>query len=161
MKVPSLPISRIQPNTHTIDLSGKRGVVLFWADWCGYCQAYKPTFEKLYKSLKTTNIYAVHCPDHQEVCSAFGISSYPTLAFVDEQGNVLETPPTSREDLEGIKAWLSNKRRGTPEKKQRRSSQSGGGGSSPYCSGKTVTGEKCHRYHMAGRKRCWQHTTKK
>ena len=57
----------------------------FWADWCGPCKAFGPTFEKA--SEENPDIVFAKCDTEkaQDVAGAFGIQSIPTLAIFKEQ----------------------------------------------------------------------------
>ncbi len=57
----------------------------FWAEWCGPCKVFGPTFEKA--AAKNEDIAFVKCNTEvqQEVASSFGIRSIPTLAIFREK----------------------------------------------------------------------------
>jgi thioredoxin 1 len=60
----------------------------FYADWCGPCKVVAPVLEELSEEFKgKINIYKVDTEDQQELASAFGIRSIPSLLFcpLDEQ----------------------------------------------------------------------------
>ena len=60
----------------------------FYADWCGPCKMVAPVLEELSKEYDgKINIYKIDTEDQQELASAFGIRSIPSLLFcpVDDQ----------------------------------------------------------------------------
>ena len=63
-------------------------IVDFWAEWCAPCRMVAPVLEELSKEYEgKINIYKVNTEHEQELASAFGIQSIPSLLFipVDEQ----------------------------------------------------------------------------
>ena len=64
----------------------------FWAEWCGPCKMFKPTFEAA--SDKYTDIVFASCntEEQQEVAGSFGIRSIPTLAVFREKVMVFMQP---------------------------------------------------------------------
>ena len=77
----------------------------FWAEWCGPCRMFAPTYEKASESHGDVTFAKVDTEDQQALAQSFGIRSIPTLmAFRD---NVLlysqpgALPESSLEDLIG------------------------------------------------------------
>ena len=64
----------------------------FWAEWCGPCKMFKPTFEAA--SDKYTDIVFASCntEEQQEVAGSFGIRSIPTLAVFREKVMIFMQP---------------------------------------------------------------------
>lgn len=59
----------------------------FYADWCGPCKMVAPIMEELSEEYKgKVNFYKINTENEQELASAFGISSIPSLLFVPKDG---------------------------------------------------------------------------
>ena len=83
-------------------------LVDFWADWCGPCKRFAPTFEKASEAHPDVVFGKVDTEAEQELAGAAGIRSIPTLmAFRDgilvfSQPGAL--PPSALEQvIEGVK----------------------------------------------------------
>lgn len=63
------------------DTVEKNEIVLldFWADWCGPCKTFAPTFEKVAAQNPDVYFGKVDTEAEQELAGAFGIRSIPTL----------------------------------------------------------------------------------
>lgn len=83
---------------------GVDAVVLFYASWCPNCLALAPLYDQLATILKagtkSSNIIMAlfDCEadlKHQDICSAVGVTHYPTLMFVGR--DTLHQRPTTKE----------------------------------------------------------------
>jgi thioredoxin len=84
-------VEQLQPNQFDRFLSdGKRSLVMFYADWCPFCQKFKPSFESL-ANIANNNIsfYASAINDDDNpLWDRFSINAVPTLiAF--EKSNII------------------------------------------------------------------------
>lgn len=62
-------------------------IIDFYADWCGPCKMVAPILEELAKEYEgKLNIYKVDTEAEEELSSAFGIQSIPTLLFIPLTG---------------------------------------------------------------------------
>ncbi len=60
-------------------------IVDFWAEWCGPCRSFAPTFESASKQHEDIVFGKVDTEDQQELAMAFGIRSIPTLMVFKDQ----------------------------------------------------------------------------
>lgn len=60
-------------------------LVDFWAEWCGPCRTFAPTFEAASEKYEDIVFAKVDTEDQQELAAAFGIRSIPTLMVFRDQ----------------------------------------------------------------------------
>ena len=81
----------------------------FWAAWCGPCRQFAPTYEAASEANPDITFGSINTEEQQELASAAGISSIPTLmAFrqgilVFAQPGALP-PPALDQVIEGVRA---------------------------------------------------------
>jgi len=56
----------------------------FWAEWCGPCRMFGPTFEKVSEKNPDIAFTKVNTEEEQQLAGLFGIQSIPTLAIFRE-----------------------------------------------------------------------------
>lgn len=72
----------------------KNDIVLidFWADWCGPCKMFGPTYEKVSENYPDMVFAKSNTEEAQPLASSFGIQSIPTLAVFREKVLVFLQP---------------------------------------------------------------------
>jgi thioredoxin len=77
----------------------------FWAEWCGPCKMFGPTYEKVSEKYPEIAFAKVDTEEEQDLAMAFGIRSIPTLAIFREKILVFKQagmlPENALEDLLG------------------------------------------------------------
>jgi thiol-disulfide isomerase/thioredoxin len=72
--------------------NGKPGLLLIYANWCGHCQRFKPTFNELCKNLGSdfpcTSIEDSDLDD-DSLKSALNFKGFPTIKFFDQSGKII------------------------------------------------------------------------
>lgn len=70
----------------------------FWAEWCGPCRTFGPTYEKVSERHPNITFAKVDTEDQQAVAANFGIRSIPTLVAFRENIGVFAQPGALPED---------------------------------------------------------------
>lgn len=80
-------------------------IIDFWAEWCGPCRTFAPTYEKASEEHSDVVFGKVDTEAQQELAGAFGIRSIPTLMVFRDQillfNEAGALPPPAFEDLIG------------------------------------------------------------
>ena len=83
--------------------SNETVLVDFWAEWCGPCRSFAPTYEAMSDKYPDLVFAKVDTEDQQELAGAFGIRSIPTLMVFRDQIILYSQPgalpPKYLEDL--------------------------------------------------------------
>jgi len=64
----------------------------FWADWCGPCKMFAPTYEKVSEEYENIVFAKVDTEAHQELAAQFQIRSIPTLVVFKDQIGIFAQP---------------------------------------------------------------------
>ena len=64
----------------------------FWADWCGPCKSFAPTYEKVSEEFENIVFAKVDTEAHQELAAQFQIRSIPTLVVFKDQIGIFAQP---------------------------------------------------------------------
>ncbi|MCB2102619.1 MAG: thioredoxin [Rhodobacterales bacterium] len=69
------------------DTINNNGIVMidFWADWCGPCKMFAPTYEKVSEAHPDVVFGKIDTEDQQQLAAQFGIRSIPTIAVFRDQ----------------------------------------------------------------------------
>jgi thioredoxin 1 len=67
-------------------------LVDFWADWCGPCKSFAPTYEKVSEKHEGVVFAKVDTEAEQELASHFQIRSIPTLMIFREKVGIFSQP---------------------------------------------------------------------
>ncbi len=68
---------------------------LFYVDWCGHCNNFKPIFEgELSDAVKSESIPCklelVNCEENPEEGKKYNVRGYPTMIFENENNDIVE-----------------------------------------------------------------------
>ncbi len=78
-------------------------LVDFWAEWCGPCRSFAPTYEEMSEKYPDLVFAKVDTEDQPELAGAFNIRSIPTLMVFRDQIILYSQPgalpPQHLEDL--------------------------------------------------------------
>jgi len=72
------------------DYIGKKGLVIFYQSWCGYCQRMSDDTKSAAQQInKDKNfIAAVNCGKNEELADRVGVKSYPTIKLIGRDGSM-------------------------------------------------------------------------
>ena len=70
----------------------------FWAEWCGPCKSFAPTYEKVSGEFESIVFAKVDTEAHQELAAQFQIRSIPTLVVFKDQIGIFAQPGALPED---------------------------------------------------------------
>lgn len=78
-------------------------IIDFWAQWCGPCKSFSPTFETASENHEDVVFAKVNTEEQQELAQACNIRSIPTLMIFREQillySQAGALPPAQLEDI--------------------------------------------------------------
>jgi thiol-disulfide isomerase/thioredoxin len=82
------------------------GMLLIWAEWCGHCQRFKPTFSKLQKKLGSSfPMLSLEDNDltDNNIKSSLDFRGFPTIKFFDQHGKIMGDYTSDRNESSILK----------------------------------------------------------
>jgi thioredoxin 1 len=90
-------------NFQTTIMENDMVVIDFWAEWCGPCKKFGPTYEKVSENHEGVVFAKCNTENQQDIAGQFGIQSIPTLAIMRDEILILSQsgaiPESALEDL--------------------------------------------------------------
>jgi thiol-disulfide isomerase/thioredoxin len=95
-------VSSPQPTTADITTKSvpqaKNKLTLFYTNWCGYCRAFLPEWEKVKQSsYPQCDIISIDCDNEKEKCG--GVPGFPTLVLETSDGAKTHVKERNSEDI--------------------------------------------------------------
>ena len=72
-------------NFQTTIMNNDMVVIDFWAEWCGPCKMFGPTYEKVSENHEGVVFAKCDTESQQKIAGQFGIQSIPTLAIMRDK----------------------------------------------------------------------------
>jgi thioredoxin 1 len=82
-------------------------LVKFYANWCGPCKAYAPTFEEFSKENSDVKCFSVDCETAPEITDDFDVKSIPVTIFFVNGAEISRKP--GKLTKEQLSSMISNK----------------------------------------------------
>ena len=93
---------------------GKKGLIVFYAAFCGYCNMLVPEWEEFHKKYK--NKYFIGAVNTQNekggnhiISGQMGVSGIPDIRYVDEEGRVTNEKFDGDRNVKNFAAYLEKK----------------------------------------------------
>jgi thioredoxin 1 len=90
-------------NFQTTIMENDMVVIDFWAEWCGPCKMFGPTYEKVSENHEGVVFAKCNTENQQDIAGQFGIQSIPTLAIMRDEILIFSQsgaiPESALEDL--------------------------------------------------------------
>jgi thioredoxin len=76
-----------EANTDWAFKGSRPAIIDFYADWCGPCKRLNPILEELQNDYaEKVDVFKIDVDTQQDIASAFGIMSVPTILFIPLKG---------------------------------------------------------------------------
>jgi thioredoxin 1 len=106
-------VNELNEKTYQSTIKSNEGLALvkFFAEWCGYCKEYGPTFESASDKFKDIKFYSVNVDKNSKLTDEMGVEGLPTTVFyrgnavLDKADGVL----SEKELTEKIQKYTSSK----------------------------------------------------
>jgi thiol-disulfide isomerase/thioredoxin len=83
------------------------GMLLIFADWCGFCQKFKPTFNELCRQLGNefhcVSIEDTQLKQNENLTKALNFRGFPTIKFFDKSSKIISEYNGERNKTELLK----------------------------------------------------------
>ena len=92
--------------------NNKKGLLVVYAPWCGYCQMLAPEWKKFYNKNKDKyTIRALNADNekggNKQVASGLGVQGFPTIKLIESSGKIGNTFEGER-NTENFEKYLSS-----------------------------------------------------
>lgn len=67
-----------------LQMTSEPTVVDFWAEWCGPCKMFSPTFDEVSSEYQSVNFIKINIDENEDLCKSLGIMSIPTIHFYSD-----------------------------------------------------------------------------
>ncbi|BBP46187.1 thioredoxin [Thiosulfatimonas sediminis] len=76
------------------DMINNNDIVIFdfWAEWCGPCKQFAPTFTEIAEKYPEIKFCKVNVEEEEQLAAMFQVRSIPTLVFMREKVVVFSNP---------------------------------------------------------------------
>jgi thiol-disulfide isomerase/thioredoxin len=65
------------------------GLIVSYCEWCGYCKKLSPDYSKTADALGNAfPLFALDCEKYPEFATKLGITSYPTIKYINKNGSL-------------------------------------------------------------------------
>jgi thiol-disulfide isomerase/thioredoxin len=97
----------------TLNNNGKKGLLLIYAPWCGFCQMLTPEWKKFYQKnkekyiIKALNVENKNA-GNKRIVEKLNIQGFPTIKFIHTNGKIGENYSNER-NIENFEKYLSQK----------------------------------------------------
>ena len=85
----------------------KPGMLLIYANWCGHCHRFLPTFNEIFnkigKDFCCASIESEDLSGQSRLTSALDFNGYPTICFFDQRGKIINKYNGSRDSESMLK----------------------------------------------------------
>lgn len=102
---------KVQNNKFYLKNNGKKGLIVIYAPWCGYCQMLVPIWKKLAENNDYT-IKALNAENEKEgnkrMANQLGVEGFPTIKYIDKNGQIGENYQGER-NIQDFINFLSQK----------------------------------------------------
>ena len=102
---------KLKDGEYFLKNNGKKGLLLIYAPWCGYCQMLAPEWKRFYtkhkdnyviKSLNVENKQA----GNNKISEALGVQGFPTIKTIETSGKITKNFEGER-NIKNFEKYLS------------------------------------------------------